>query len=129
MSQQKVATIKAKYEKLTAHIKSQGSETVLAAGYCWGAWVAFRLSADYNNIRAIAGVHPSLNVENFYGGNEVKLVESVKCPVFFYSTSNDQPGTKKGGEYVKILERKFGADKVGSEEFPKQVHGFIMRAG
>jgi dienelactone hydrolase len=71
---QKISTIKAKYEKLSAHIKSEGSETFLAAAFCWGAWTAFRMSADYNNIRAIAGVHPSLNVENFYGGNEVKLV-------------------------------------------------------
>lgn len=50
------------------YIKGEGSETILAAGYCWGAWMAFRMSADYNNIRAIAAVHPSLNVENFYGG-------------------------------------------------------------
>lgn len=55
-------------------------------------------------------------------------MESVRCPAFFYACSNDQPGTKKGGEYVKILERKFGAEKVGSEEFPNQVHGFLMRA-
>lgn len=61
------------------------------------------MSAEYSNIRAIAAVHPSLNVENFYGGTEVKLVQGVKCPVYFYSCSNDQPGTKKGGEYVKML--------------------------
>lgn len=86
------------------------------------------MSAEYNNIRAIAGIHPSLNVENFYGGNEVKLVEAVKCPAFLYACANDQPGIKKGGEYIKILERKFGPEKVGSEEFPSQQHGFIMRA-
>jgi hypothetical protein len=61
------------------------------------------MSADYNNIKAIAAVHPSLNVENFYGGTEIKLVQSVKCPVYFYACSNDQPGTKTNGEYVKIL--------------------------
>lgn len=62
VGQQKMATIKAKYEKLSAYIKTQGSDTVLAAGFCWGAWTAFRMSADYGNIRAIAGIHPSLNV-------------------------------------------------------------------
>jgi hypothetical protein len=51
----------------------------------------------------------------------------VRCPAFFYACSNDQPGTKKGGEYVKLLEKKFG-DRVGTEEFPNQQHGFIMRA-
>ena len=109
-------SLKTKYEKLSAHIKAEtGSVTFLAAAFCWGAWAAFRMSADYNNIRAIAAVHPSLNIENFYGGNEVKLVEAVKSPAFFYPCSNDQPGLKKGGEYVQILERKFGREKVGTE--------------
>lgn len=100
---QKIPEIKSKYERLSAYIKSQGSDSFVVAGFCWGAWTAFRMSADYNNIKAIAAIHPSLNVEGIYGGTEASLVEAVRCPVFFYSCSNDQPGTKKGGEYLSIL--------------------------
>lgn len=85
------------------------------------------MSAEYGNIAAIAAIHPSLNVENFYGSNEVKLVQSVKCPAYFYACSNDQPGTKKDGEYVKMLTERFG-EKVGTEEYPDEQHGFVMRA-
>lgn len=128
VQKQKYQSIKANYEKLSKHLKGEGVDSVLAASYCWGAWAAFRLSAEFGNMRAIAAVHPSLNIENFYGSNETKLVEAVKCPAYFYSTSNDQPGTKKGGQYVKIIAGKFGEDKTGSQEFPDQQHGFIMRS-
>jgi dienelactone hydrolase len=114
VGKQKMTTIKSRYEQLSAHIKTQGSDNILAAGLCWGAWAAFRMSADYNNIKAIASIHPSFIVEKYYGGSELSLVNACKCPTFFYSCSNDEIGTKKGGEYVKILSDKFGADKVGS---------------
>lgn len=127
LQKQKIATIKSRYERLSQHIKAEGADQVLAVAFCWGVWAAFRVSADFGNIKAIAGIHPSLNVENFYGGKEIDLVQSVKCPAFLYSCSNDQPGTKKGGEYVKILADKFGDDKTGSEEFPEQQHGFVTR--
>jgi hypothetical protein len=52
----------------------------------------------------------------------------LKSPAFFYATSNDQPGTKPGGEYVSIVADKFGADKTGSELFPDETHGFMMRS-
>ncbi len=61
------------------------------------------MAAEYKDIKAIAAVHPSLNVEGFYGSNETTLVSSIQCPAYFYPCIDDQPATKTGGEYVKIL--------------------------
>lgn len=36
---------------------------------------------------------------------------------------------KEGGEVIKILQEKFGADKVGSITFPDMLHGWVSRGG
>lgn len=74
VQQQVVDKIHAKYEKLRNHLKDEGVEKVFAAGFCWGAWAAFRLSKQFGGIIAIAAVHPSINVQLFYGGTQAKLV-------------------------------------------------------
>jgi dienelactone hydrolase len=105
--------LKEKYEKVSKYMASKGHHKVASIGFCWGVWFAFRMSADYDNILAIAGPHPSLQVEGFYGGTEVKLIENTKCPAFFYVGGNDHANTKKGGELVNILVKRFG-DKAGT---------------
>lgn len=42
---QKVATVRARFETLLKHIKEKKCNKVLAAGFCWGAWAAFKMSA------------------------------------------------------------------------------------
>jgi hypothetical protein len=61
------------------------------------------------------------------GGVEAELTERVKCPAFLYPAGNDVPNIKQGGELVQILERKFGAEKTGTLEFPDMIHGWVVR--
>ena len=35
---------------------------------------------------------------------------------------------KEGGEWVKILQERFGEDKAGAKTFPEQLHGWVVRA-
>lgn len=72
------------------------------------------MSTEFDNIIAIGGMHPSLGVEQMFGGDINKLAEQIKSPCFFYPAGNDPENIKPNGEVVKILEQKFGADKVGS---------------
>lgn len=127
VSKQKMPALKDKYEKVMGYLAEKGHTKVLALGFCWGVWFAFRMSADYDNILAIASPHPSLQVEGFYGGTEAKLVENVKCPAFLYVGGNDHANTKKGGEVANILARRFG-ENGGTEEFPEMKHGWLIRA-
>ena len=44
-----------------------------------------------------------------------------------YPAGNDPYDVKPDGDVIKILENKFGADKVGSHEFPEMFHGWTTR--
>lgn len=89
VKKQQIADINAKYEKLANHLKAKGFTKWLVAGYCWGAWVAFRLATVYDNIIAIATMHPSFQCEGFYGGKDEDLAKKIKCPAFLYAAGND----------------------------------------
>jgi dienelactone hydrolase len=127
VKRQQLKDISAKYEKLANHLKSKGSNKWLVAGYCWGAWVAFYLSSLYDNMTAIAAMHPSFQCEFFYGGTDLDLAKKIKAPAFLYAAGNDQENVKTNGAITKILEERF-KDKTGVVEFPKQQHGWMVRS-
>jgi len=70
VKKQQLPDINAKYQKLSSHLKGRGGGKWLVAGYCWGAWLAFRLATLYDDFLAIAAVHPSFQCEFFYGGTD-----------------------------------------------------------
>lgn len=37
-------------------------------GFCWGVWAAFKFATEFKQIGSIAGMHPSLGVEQLFGG-------------------------------------------------------------
>ena len=85
------------------------------------------MSPKYDSFIAIAGPHPSLGLEQIFGGSVNKLTEEIRCPAFFLPAQNDPPNVKPGGELVKLLADRFGENKVGSVDFPEQVHGWVVR--
>lgn len=72
-------------------------------------------------------MHPSLGVEEIFGGDINELTQSLKCPAHLFPAQNDPDNVKPNGEVVNILKLKFGADKVGSHEFPEMIHGWTVR--
>ena len=103
---------------LVNYLHSQGINKFYSIGFCWGQWEAFKLAAKHEEFICIAGMHPSMGVEDIFGGNQLELTKSIKCPAFFYPAQNDPPNVKEGGELVEALKVKFGANKTGSLEFP-----------
>lgn len=55
------------------------------------------------------------------------MTQKVKSPAFFFPAGNDPENIKPNGEVVNILQEKFGAEKVGTYEFPEMVHGWTVR--
>lgn len=55
------------------------------------------------------------------------MVLNAKCPSFFYVAGNDHENTKVNGALTKVLVEKW-KDKAGVFEFPKQYHGWVIRA-
>lgn len=62
-----------------------------------------------------------------FGESETAFAENVKCPAYFLPAENDPANIKTGGELVEILKKRFGEDKVGTTEFPEQIHGWVVR--
>jgi hypothetical protein len=52
------------------------------------------LASKYDGFKAFAGFHPSLGLCQVFGESETALVESVKCPAFFYPAGNDPANIK-----------------------------------
>lgn len=68
VQQQKTATLEEKYEKLSKYLSQNDHKKFLVLGMSWGTWFAFKMSAKYDNIKAIVAIHPAFVVEKFYGG-------------------------------------------------------------
>lgn len=98
----------------------------LVLSMSWGSWLAFKMSAKYDNIKAIATVHPALMIEKMIGGSEEKLFEEVKCPSYLALSKSEGASLRQGGESFAILQRKFGV-KAMSVDFPEMDHGFATR--
>lgn len=60
---QDINIMNAKYEKVVAHLATLGADKTFSIGFCWGVWYAFKLSAKYGKFTAIAGPHPSLQIQ------------------------------------------------------------------
>ena len=94
----------------------------LLLGFCWGAYVVVKLSAD-PQIKAGVSVHPSHpKVIGQLEENEESVLKEIKCPQFFLAASNDSPTTKFDGLGKQVL-----GDSLDVVEFPDMLHGWSIR--
>lgn len=119
------ANLEPKLDKAITHLKSKGCTSIGAVGFCWGAWVVFKLSAT-GKIQAGAGCHPSIKVGPLlFGEVEEDLAKAVKCPQLLCPAGNDPDNVKPNGALVDIVS---GAGyECKSVEFPEMVHGWVIR--
>lgn len=118
-------TFKKTYEYIK---KKEGQSKFLCVAFCWGVWFAFRMAAQYDFFKAIAGPHPSLPIEkHVYNGSEAELTEKIQCPAYFLPAGNDGENVKEKGELVEILGKRFGTDLTGTTSFPDMQHGWVVR--
>ena len=75
----------------------------------------------------IGGMHPALGLEHNFGGDVHKLAHEIKCPVHLFPAGNDPDDIKKNGDVIKIIQKRFGTEKVGTHEYPDMVHGWTVR--
>lgn len=47
------------------------------------------MATQCDNIIAIGGMHPSLGIEQIFGGNTASLTEQIKSPAFLFPAEND----------------------------------------
>lgn len=71
-------------------------------GFCWGAWVNFHASAT-DKITCAVSAHPSVQIEQAFGGNEVDLAKKVKCPQVLMPAGGDPDNLKPGSSVGLII--------------------------
>jgi carboxymethylenebutenolidase len=108
-----------------AHLNDKGISNIGSVGFCWGAWIIFRASADGMPLKAGAGCHPSLRLEGYSGGTVEDLSTKVNCPMMLASARNDPDNVQAGGEVSRILSEKFSSSEVVS--YPDADHGWVSR--
>ena len=100
-----------------------------SVGLCWGAWAGFhQASRNYgqpSKILAHTSAHPSLYVEEFFGGTVEDLVRSVTSPVQLLPAGNDLDDFKDSGSVVDWLKNE--GNFVDVFEFEEMVHGWVPR--
>jgi dienelactone hydrolase len=107
------------------YLQEKGISSIGAIGFCWGVWMAFRASAAGFPLKAGAGCHPSIRLEQFSGGSEDQLSRSVKCPMALASARNDPDNVQTGGSVHAILSSLHPASEVRS--FGEVDHGWVTR--
>lgn len=110
---------------LFSYIDSLGIAAIGCLGFCWGVWVGFKASAAGFPLKAGAGAHPSIRLEEYHGSTPEKLSELVNCPMMLASARNDPPNVQEGGEVERILQAKFPQSTVKS--FHDVDHGWVSR--
>lgn len=109
-----------------AFLRSMGVTKICMVGFCWGSWVVFKATADFPDISAVAAVHPSLQVEEAFGGSVEALAKRVHVPTLVLPAGNDPDIYRAGGVVVDAL-RSNNAKSAWSDDFKDMVHGWVPR--
>lgn len=57
------------------YLEEKSHKHFFVIGFCWGVWFSFKMATLFERITAIGGMHPSLGIEKFLGGDVAKLTE------------------------------------------------------
>lgn len=102
-----------------------GGQALGVLGFCFGTW-ALSKTASMGDVdfSCAVGCHPATVLETaVHGGDEVKMLESLKMPTKFLWAGNDSEIFKEGGAGKAALEKSGG----GVEAYPDMLHGWVSR--
>lgn len=119
--------VKPQVDKVFKLLNDEKVEKIGTIAFCWGCWVNWKASATYN-VSAAVNCHPSTRIEGAFGGSELELAKSVKCPQLLQPAGNDPDNLKEGGEVWNALKGLPDiGDKMELHVFPDQAHGWVSR--
>ena len=120
------STIEPKVDAILADLNGRGITKIGHLGTCWGAWAGFHTAAS-GKLSCGVNCHPSVQLEGMFGGSDLALAETVKCPQMMLPAGGDNDNTKPGGEMQAIFDKQpWGSDCV-YQEFPEMEHGWVPR--
>jgi dienelactone hydrolase len=112
-------------------MKSKRVTAVGSMGFCWGAWAIGKSSEAGIPWKVAVTPHPSFGVEKMaFGGDDVALMQNIKCPLLLLPAGNDvayvmpeseqvQQLAKNGTKSIVFQEMKHGWMTLGDVSDPK----------
>jgi len=103
------------------------SNRIGVVGFCWGAWVAAKLSAT-GRVRAAVHCHPAWKIGPWIHGEAVEeFAPKIGVPTLFIPAGDDDDGFRDG-TFAKLVQGGKGRGKeVKTVDFPDMKHGWIPR--
>eukprot|EP00597_Dinobryon_sp_UTEXLB2267_P016197 CAMPEP_0201096530 /NCGR_PEP_ID=MMETSP0812-20130820/5509_1 /ASSEMBLY_ACC=CAM_ASM_000668 /TAXON_ID=98059 /ORGANISM="Dinobryon sp., Strain UTEXLB2267" /LENGTH=256 /DNA_ID=CAMNT_0047350843 /DNA_START=70 /DNA_END=840 /DNA_ORIENTATION=+ len=120
--------VQPRVQSMIEHLKSVGIEKAVMIGFCWGGWVlAHTLSDSEMSGLFVCGAvpHPSIQLEQAYGGKPVELLSRVTRPMLLMPAQNDSDSYREGGEWFEAL--LMNNPSSATIDFPTMTHGWVPR--
>lgn len=111
--------------KVDAILKHLEGKKIGMTGYCWGSLLLCHASALSPSIVCGVCPHPSIGIEQAFGGSPAALAATVQCPLLFMPAGNDPPQYLPGGDIFDAVKAKHAGTEV--LPFPDMVHGWVPR--
>ena len=119
---------KPKVEAALGYLKAAGCEKIGVMGFCYGAHLCCWASATDPTVKAAVCCHPSAQLEGAFGGDTVKLLESVKCPFLLAPAGNDLPMWAEESDFGQAIRRSDdGHNEITFIYYFEQKHGWSCR--
>ncbi|KAH9104518.1 hypothetical protein AeMF1_019404 [Aphanomyces euteiches] len=121
--------LKVKIDAIIKHLQTERGVTKFGAmGFCYGAWIVARLSAEPSSVLS-AGIsfHPSWHANDVFRGegSAEKIAHDIQVPQSVLTAGNDRDWLKPGGSVEQTLQAKGVSSRF--REFPNMVHGWVIR--
>mmetsp|Transcript_109386 Transcript_109386/g.244426 ORF Transcript_109386/g.244426 Transcript_109386/m.244426 type:complete len:268 (-) Transcript_109386:34-837(-) len=116
------SSLQARVEAVFAHLEGK---KVGMVGFCWGGWLLCHASALSKSVLCGVIAHPSVGLEQLFGGSPATLASTVQCPILFMPAGNDPPIYAPGGDVFDAVKAKHAA--TATIAFPEMQHGWVAR--
>lgn len=115
-----------------SYLKTEAQvEKIASYGYCWGAWLGARVSAEEGPlVSGHVSFHPSWKAETTLNGPDgiEKLTRRIKVPQLLLSAGNEIDEVKGGGIVQQVLREREDISKLSAVvDFPNVKHGWVNR--
>ncbi|CAJ1385500.1 unnamed protein product [Effrenium voratum] len=111
----KTTYVKSLVEDLLSQV---GGKKVGVLGFCFGGWIALHLAAEEaRNVQGIVVMHPSMNMEQFKGGDPFAVYQAIRHPTTCLAASDDFTPSQLAAM----------SERSSVEVYQSMRHGFVPR--
>ena len=121
-------TQKPKVDAALAFLRTKGVAKIGVMGFCYGGHPACYASSENDDVVAGVVCHPSMQLETFAFGGDVKaLLASVRCPFLLAPAGNDLDSWGEDGDFCQAFKASAHGAAFEFKPFPDMSHGWSCR--